>query len=87
MFSCRHSLNGRERPPHIFRGWTSEHYTSSAQLYGEMYAEVIGDLISRPVLFPSVPTFWPTAGRTANQVSGWKMKRNTVFTLDKMVTN
>lgn len=41
MFSYRHSLNGREAAAHL-EGWTSEHYTSSAQLYEEMYTEVIG---------------------------------------------
>lgn len=38
VFSYRHSLNGREAAAHL-RGWTSEHYTSSAQLYE--YYEVI----------------------------------------------
>lgn len=41
MFSYRHSLNGREAAAHL-EGWTSEHYMSSAQLYEEMYTEVIG---------------------------------------------
>lgn len=36
-------LNGREAAAH--QGWTSELYTSSAQLY-EMYSEVIRDLPS-----------------------------------------
>lgn len=40
MFSYRHSLKGREAAAHL-QGWTSEHYTSSAQLYAEMYTEVI----------------------------------------------
>lgn len=42
MFSYRHSLNGRDAAAHL-QGWTSEHYTSSAQLY-EMYTEVTGRL-------------------------------------------
>lgn len=41
MFSYRHSLNGSEAAAHL-KGWTSERYTSSAQLYEEMYTEVIG---------------------------------------------
>lgn len=67
MFSYRHSLNGREAAAHL-RGWTSEHYTSSAQLNEETYT--VRSSAKRSIvisgLFPSVPTFCPTAGRTAH---------------------
>lgn len=40
MFSYRHSLNGSEAAVHL-QGWTSEHYTSSAQLYEGRHSEVM----------------------------------------------
>lgn len=59
MFSYRHSLNGREAAAHL-RGWTSEHYTSSAQLNRETYT--VRSSAKRSIvisgLFPSVPTVY-----------------------------
>lgn len=54
MFSYRHSLNGREAAAHL-QGWTST----------QVQPNVMRRCILISVLFPSVPTFCPRAGRTA----------------------
>lgn len=87
-FSYRHSLNGREAAAHLL-SWTSEqHYVSSAHLCEEMYTEVVSQLRSTilSVFILSVPTFCPTAGRTA---TGLKLEDEEEIgsTLDRMVTN
>lgn len=80
MFSHRHSLNGREAAAHLQR-WTSEHYTSSAQLLrGDAHWRSPPTRSIDMSVFISICTdILSNSRKNCSQVSSWKMKKKIVF--------